>query len=235
MVLSRSRLKALDAAKGLIFDKGGFAQMLGRRHKARLEDSMGFRGQFDEHRRFQLAFLKERGLQPKHKVLEIGCGPLTAGVPLIDYLDKGNYAGVDIRQSALDLAWAEVGNAGLSRKNPRLIWSCSFGSDELGSETFDFVFSFSVLYHLSDDILASYFATVRERMTPRGVLFANVNIFNPASTWLEFPFVKRSLGEYESISRSNGLSIENLGEIENLGFRLPGQERRNQMLLFERL
>lgn len=49
------------------------------REKHRLEDSMGFRGQFDEHRRFQIELLKNLGLKPGHQFLELGCGPLTAG------------------------------------------------------------------------------------------------------------------------------------------------------------
>ena len=123
--------------------------MLELREKYQLAESMGFRGQFDEHRRFQITFLKEHGLVPSNELLEIGCGPLTGGVPIIDYLQAGDYVGVDVRRSVLDLAWREVGKTELSAKNPRLICSSSFGSAELDGPMFDFILSFSVLYHLT--------------------------------------------------------------------------------------
>src|SRR6266513_1425561 len=53
----------------------------------------------------QLELLKRQGCLPKSKVLEIGCGRLHAGLPLMQYLDKGNYVGVDpnewLRQTAI--------------------------------------------------------------------------------------------------------------------------------------
>src|ERR1700730_16469862 len=148
MVLSRTRRNAKLALKGLVFDIGNLQEVLDVRRRYALEDSMGFRGQWDEHRRFQISFLREQGLSPSHRFLDIGCGPLTGGIPVIAYLRPNNYCGIDIRSSVLNLAWREVGIAGLSEKNPRLICSTSLGSDELGDEQFNFVFSFSVLYHL---------------------------------------------------------------------------------------
>ena len=232
MLLSRTRQRITIRLKELIFDKAGFQEMLELRDKRRLEDAMGFRGQFDEHRRFQLAFLKEQGLVPSNRLLEIGCGPLTGGVPVIEYLAPGNYVGVDIRSSVLDLSWREVGKAGLSAKNPRLIYSSSFGSKELGDQTFDIILSFSVLYHLSDELLASYFSVVRKKLNPKGLCFANVNTLDESSTWLEFPFLKRTIEDDREAAAANGLATSCLGEIKELGFRLSGQERRNQMLSF---
>jgi len=232
MLLSRTRQKITRSVKEFIFDKTGFEKVLELRDKDRLEDAMGFRGQFDEHRRFQIALLKERGLVPTNRLLEIGCGPLTGGIPIIDYLESGNYVGVDVRNSVLDMSWKEVGKAGLSAKTPRLICSSSFGSKELGDQTFDFVLSFSVLYHLDDEILNSYFAAVRRRLRSTGICLANVNTCDESSRWLEFPFLKRTIDSYRELARKNGLETTCLGDIKDLGFRLSGQERRNQMLLF---
>ena len=193
---------------------------------------MGFRGQWDEHRRFQLAFLKEQGLNPTHRLLEIGCGPLTGGVPIIHYLEPGNYVGIDIRSSALNLAWSEVGTAGLSGKNPRLICSETFGAQELGNQKFEFMLSFSVLFHLGDDVLRTYFANVAERLAPGGRCFAQINTHLDDSKWLQFPFLRRTRDEYAAFAADVGLETSSLGTIEALGFRLPSQERRNEMLTF---
>lgn len=232
MVLTRTRRNAMLRVKAFIFDKAGLQEVIVLREKHRLEDAMGFRGQFDEHRRFQIVFLKEQGMIPSSKLLEIGCGPLTGGIPIIDYLEPSNYIGIDVRSSVLDLSWMEIGKAGLSAKNPRLICSRSFGSTELGDQRFDFILSFSVLYHLSDEILASYFAAVRNRLNPGGVCFANVNVLSDSSRWLEFPFLKRTIANYRDMAAKYGLETTSLGEIKDLGFRLPGEERRNEMLVF---
>jgi len=232
MLLRKTRQKIAYNLKSYIFDAAKFQAMLDLRENIRLEDSMGFRGQFEEHRRFQIALLKERGLLPSHRLLEIGCGPLTGGIPIIGYLEPGNYAGVDIRPSVLNMSWKEVGKAELSAKNPRLICSSSFGATELVGETYDFILSFSVLYHLSNEILASYFAAVRERLKPDGCCLANVNTQDESSTWLEFPFLKRNVEDYRQLAYACGLETTSLGEIKDLGFRLSGIEKHNKMLSF---
>jgi hypothetical protein len=61
MLLSRTRRKAKLALKGLIFDKTNLQELVDVRRRQALEGSMGFRGQWDEHRRFQIAFLKSQG------------------------------------------------------------------------------------------------------------------------------------------------------------------------------
>jgi SAM-dependent methyltransferase len=232
MLLSRTRQKMAYSLKSFIFDAAKFQKMLDIRDRHLLEDSMGFRGQYDEHRRFQIALLKERGLLPSHRLLEIGCGPLTAGIPIIDYLEPGNYVGVDVRSSVLDLSWKEVAKAGLSGKNPRLICSPSFAAKELADQKFDFVLSFSVLYHLSNEILAAYFSAVHQRLMPTGYCLATVNTEAQESTWLEFPYLKRSLEDYQRLAAASGLETESLGEIKDLGFRLAGIEKHNLMLSF---
>jgi hypothetical protein len=232
--LSRTRAILTHRAKGLIFDAANFQKMVDLREKHRLEDSMGFRGQWDSHRQFQIDLLKSQGLKPSHSFLELGCGPLTGGIPLIGYLDAGRYIGVDVRSSVLDLSWKEVGKAGLSAKNPRLICSSSFANDELGDARFDFIFSFSVLYHLTDEILNSYFETVSRRLASDGKCMANVNTHLSSDKWFEFPFLKRSLETYSALAAANGLATKNLGEIRQLGFEGEGTEKHYPLLLFSR-
>jgi cyclopropane fatty-acyl-phospholipid synthase-like methyltransferase len=234
MFLLQTRRKAKLALKGFIFDKCELQELIDVRHRNTLEDSMGFRGQWEEHRRFQITFLKEQGLNPSHNFLEIGCGPLTGGIPIIKYLQPNNYFGVDIRSSVLNLAWGEIGAAGLSDKNPRLICSSSFGAEEFYDQQFDFVFSFSVLYHLSDQLLQAYFTQVAKRLTQKGACFAQVNTHLNSSTWLQFPFVKRTVDDYIASALAAGMKTKSLGTIESLGFRLPGEERLNEMLAFTR-
>ena len=49
----------------------------------------------------QFDYLIGHGLKPGDRMLEIGCGNLRAGRLFIDYLDAGNYYGIDISPDIL--------------------------------------------------------------------------------------------------------------------------------------
>ncbi|MEH2614491.1 class I SAM-dependent methyltransferase [Bradyrhizobium sp. AZCC 1693] len=232
MILSRTRLLWKLKLKEYLFDIGGMGQIVELRRRHQLEDSMGFRGQWESHRDFQIELLKSQGLLPSHRLLEIGCGPMTGGLPIIEYLDSGSYVGVDVRNSVLDLAWQEIGQVGLSRKNPRLICSHDFASPELSGDVFDFVFSFSVLFHLSDELLHRYLAAVSKRLRSEGKCIANVNTNVSDDVWLEFPFLKRTVDTYRQAAAEHGLSTVELGKISELGFGGQGSEKDNSLLVF---
>lgn len=44
----------------------------------------------------QIDFLREQGLLPEHRFLDVGCGGFRAGRHLVDYLEPGHYYGIDI-------------------------------------------------------------------------------------------------------------------------------------------
>ena len=72
-------------------------------------------------RQFQIDFLRGVGLQPQHRLLDLGCGTLRGGIPLIAHLDPGNYAGVEVRRDVLDEGRRELAEAGLAGKSPQLV------------------------------------------------------------------------------------------------------------------
>jgi SAM-dependent methyltransferase len=234
MLLERTRHIWKRKLQGAIFSASSMQGYLDEKDLHQLEDSMGFRGQWDEHRRFQIEQLRALGLKPAHSLMEVGCGPLTAGLPLIEYLDRGRYVGVDVRPSVLDLSWVQIGKAGLSGKNPRLICSDDFAEEELAGRTFDYIWAFSVLYHLADDILDTLFRVVAQRLAPDGRFCANVMVDMDSSTWLQFPFLRRTVAQYAEAAARHGLGTTDLGTIADLGFRLPGLERTNPLLEFRR-
>jgi hypothetical protein len=86
-----------------------------------------------------------QGLQPNHKLLDLGCGCLRGGVKFINYLEQGNY--IDINESLLIAGKLEVENSGLTGKLPTLLRSEVFASDlEIGR--IDFAISISLFTHL---------------------------------------------------------------------------------------
>lgn len=52
----------------------------------------------------QLEFGKRMGLSPDETMIDIGCGDFQAGRHFIEYLDSGNYYGMDISGEAINAA-----------------------------------------------------------------------------------------------------------------------------------
>lgn len=108
-------------------------------------------GQWDVMGDLQLDFLRRSGLMPEHRVLDIGCGCLRAGVKLIPYLEPDHYYGLDAEKALLDVGFhKELARAGiqdrLSRAN--LYASRLFIHRRLGAATIDMAICNSVMTHL---------------------------------------------------------------------------------------
>ena len=95
---------------------------------------------------FQLFFLKEMGLRPGSRLLDIGCGPIRAGVHFIEYLDAGNYFGVDYNKDFITTAHKIVEEKDLVRKNPVFEVIENFDFKHI-APIFDYAVVFSVLNH----------------------------------------------------------------------------------------
>ena len=65
----------------------------------------GTGGTWDEGGASQLAFLKGDGLVPGNRFIDIGCGALRAGRHLVDFLDPGNYYGVDANRDLIQIGY----------------------------------------------------------------------------------------------------------------------------------
>ena len=166
---------------------------------------------------FQINFLKEQGLKPDEKLVDIGCGTLRGGIPLIKYLDAGNYYGLEVRENVLNEGKKELEEEKLNVKNPVLIHFNDF--DELNFDTkLDKAFAFSVLIHLEDKIAEKCFAFVNRNLTENGVFYANVNLAgNKVGEWQGFPVMYKEMGFYEKLANANGLKVKSLGSLKSLG------------------
>jgi SAM-dependent methyltransferase len=100
--------------------------------------------------------------------LEIGCGRLHAGIPLMQYLDKGNYVGVDpnewLRQTAIKNRHVRQV---IEEKQPRFLSVDDFDASELGIK-FDLVLSHSVLSHCAHWQLEIFLRNVGKVLAPGG-------------------------------------------------------------------
>ncbi len=96
--------------------------------------------------RAQLDFMIAFGLSPGAMFLDIGCGPLRAGIHFIEYLGDGCYGGIDFNTSFIQLGRNIIASEGLSQKRPQLTVVNEFKvSGQLSG--FDLGLAFSVLNH----------------------------------------------------------------------------------------
>ena len=126
----------------------------------------------------QFDYLVARGLQPHHDFLDVGCGPLRAGVLFIAYLDKGKYAGVDTRDDVLEASRVvELRRAGVEDKAPALLATETFEFGKLG-RTFDYAIAQSVFTHLSLNSITRCLVEMGKVLKPDGRFYATIHL-NP--------------------------------------------------------
>jgi SAM-dependent methyltransferase len=182
-------------------------------------------------RRFQFDFLVSRGLRPEHRLLDIGCGTLRGGIPLIDYLEEGHYVGIEARGEVLAEARKELAEAGLEHKRPLLIHAAAPAGLQLDAPV-DYAWAFEVLIHLTDELLDGYLDLVARSLTENGQFYANINIGDREDRkWKEFPWVWRPRDFYTSCAARRGLEMRDVGTIGDLGHKTGGYKQEDQMMV----
>jgi cyclopropane fatty-acyl-phospholipid synthase-like methyltransferase len=188
-------------------------------------------------RKFQITFLRQQGLKPSDTFLDLGCGTLRGGIPVIEFLDADRYVGLDVREEALAEARAELERYKLTDKHPDLLDSSDFGTLHT-DKRFDKAWAFAVLIHMPDEVVTRAFQWVGAHVKPEGVYFADVRLGDrhDAERQEGFPvLVTRPLEFYAELGAAAGFGkVDDLGTIWSLGHRtgMPGDKRH--MLRFTR-
>jgi SAM-dependent methyltransferase len=135
----------------------------------------------------------EKGLEPHHRVLDLGCGVGRFAVALSEYLDeRGRYIGLDTAQESIRLCnrwiasrlpgfafvWADVFNTNYNRGADLRAAQYRFPFEDDG---FDFVFSNSLFTHLVPDDARNYFAEIGRVLRPGGRTLNTMFLLNPES------------------------------------------------------
>jgi SAM-dependent methyltransferase len=182
-------------------------------------------------RDFQIAFLRAQGLEPGHVLVDVGCGTLRGGIPIIEYLDAGAYVGIDVRAEAIEEARRELRESGLEHKQPELIAAASLAAVDLGRSA-DRVWAFSVLMHLDDERLAECFDFAARHLAADGVFYANaITADLPRARWREFPVLSRPVDVYRAEAERAGLSLRDLGALADLG-HVTGLAHHDEQRMF---
>ncbi len=191
-------------------------------------------GKWSEIGQLQFNFLLARGLQPQHKLLDIGCGCLRGGIHFIQYLQANNYYGLDINASLIKAAWHEVRLAQLEAKKPHLLVDDQFAIARF-QQQFDFMVSISLFTHLPMNIIIRCLSEVQRNLAPQGKYYSTFFVaptsahiaqiaHQPGGITTNYdrdPF-HYSLEEMSWMARLAGLEVNLIGE---------WQHPRNQQML----
>lgn len=173
-------------------------------------DRAGKGSQWAAMRRYQIDFLLRHGLEAHHTYLDIGCGPLRGGIPVIEYLDAGNYTGVDVWGDSLDEAQAELEEMELEGKESALIEADVLKGPQLEFK-FDFIMAFSVLHHIKDDELGAFADFVVRHLADGGVFYCTALIEEERKDlqgWYHYPMISRPFEDYCAAFEKAGLSFK---------------------------
>jgi SAM-dependent methyltransferase len=129
-------------------------------------------GEWDEIGKLQFDFLVQEGLQPAHRLLDVGCGSLRGGVHFIRYLEDGHYYGIDRQQWLLDAAVnVELPRAGLADRTVHLSCREDFDFTSFGL-LFDYALAQSVFSHLPWNSILRCLVNVQRVLKPGGQFYA---------------------------------------------------------------
>jgi SAM-dependent methyltransferase len=144
-----------------------YAAFMDRRAAADPRSAVG--GMWDEMGELQLATLSQQGLQPRHTLLDIGCGSFRAGRKFIRYLEPGRYTGIDISPRIIEEGKKLLLAEGISLD----VFACRVVNDlrfaEFAGQTFDFLLAQSVFTHTPAAVIEECFAHVGRVMHPGSV------------------------------------------------------------------
>ncbi|HWO75365.1 MAG TPA: class I SAM-dependent methyltransferase [Bacillus sp. (in: firmicutes)] len=104
-------------------------------------------GLWEEIGTLQFEFLRDHGLKPEHSLLDVGCGALRGGIHFVNYLNTGNYYGIDINSSLIDAGKRELQKLNLINKQPHLLVDGEF-QFYLFNQRFDYAIAQSLFTHL---------------------------------------------------------------------------------------
>ena len=143
----------------------------GKNHRANLwvgtDEMSGF---------MQRELLLREGCVPSSTVLDIGCGNLHAGVPLMKYLEPGHFAGIEPFSWLVESTLEQSGIKELvAEKKPNFLYVEDFDASSFNLK-FDYILSHSVLSHAAYWQLEQFLKNAVAVLAPSGKIVASLRL-----------------------------------------------------------
>lgn len=169
-------------------------------------------GMWEEIGQLQIDFLKNEGLLPADRLLDIGCGTLRGGRHFIRYLDEGRYTGTELSLGAVDAARSLVEREALTEKHAAIIHvpDGRLTFEDL-SGPFAYIFAQSVFTHLAKRHIEQCFANLPTIMDDRSLFYFTFNE-TAEPTRSSFKNFAYPFGFLRAIAEANGLTVEDVSE-----------------------
>ena len=146
-----------------------------------------------------LELLKKYGLNKNDNFLDYGCGYGRIGIPVIEFINKGNYLGVDLSKERIRIAQDYVKESALNHKNPVLLPSYKKSLAELcKNKKFNVILIYTVLCHNPPKEVESILREAKKFISEEGKIFIDYVNPNDEENFMKFLGlkIKTSLKDY---------------------------------------
>ena len=165
----------------------------------------------------QFDYLTGQGLQPGDRMLEIGCGSLSAGHLFINYLSAGNYYGIDISPDKLIAAQRIITEFGLQDKLAHLTLVAPFDLKFLPASRFTVIHAHNIFARTPVEVIGPYLAQARRVMTTDAVFDFTFDRADGAERQAQRADFYHRADTLISLAGSRGLDAELMEDWDELG------------------
>jgi hypothetical protein len=113
-----------------------------------------------------LGDFKRAGCKPEHVVVDYGCGSLWVGEAFMDYLQAGNYVGLDVSDVFFAESLARMPADLVVQKRPSLQVITDAALRNVQARKPDFILSLAVLQHVPPEDLPGFFRRILSLAAP---------------------------------------------------------------------
>ena len=180
--------------------------------------------------RLQFEFMRARGLEPHHVLLDFACGSLRAGMHFIPYLNADNYLGFD---KSIDLVILgvlnELGHEQFLARRPQFVLNGRFDLSEFTKQP-DFAIAQSIFTHLTPQDIRRSLAGMAAIAAPHTQLFAtffrrDFEHTNPTESHSRLCFYYTAQ-EMHSFGVESGWKFEDIGAWDHPRGQMMGRYSR---------
>jgi cyclopropane fatty-acyl-phospholipid synthase-like methyltransferase len=188
-----------------------------------LEAHVGPPGYWEHQRDVQVAILNHFNVKPRHRVLEVGTGAMRGGAVITNYLDTGNFFGVEVSEERFAVGRSVIELLELEHKRPNLILSRVFGVDEIKPQSIDLVWAFQVIPHMTEEIVRQFVKAIAFHLKPNAKALFSVRLvadgpmFSHRGKWHEFPTTNMRREFLDELAAAEGLKMSLHGTLGDWG------------------